>query len=69
MERSEKIALLAKFFARDFNNDYIHIEKLMQLVDLFEYIYNDNRIKASFSQARTLASTKIIEVVLSEDYK
>lgn len=68
MDKQNKIILLSKFFAKDRIQGDSLLEKLFELDDMWQYVYEENRIKFSFSVAKELANEKILLHVLSEKY-
>lgn len=60
----EKIRILAKFFSLRTEGD----DRLFDLDDYWNEIYNENRIRLSFEDAKILANECVIAKVLSEDY-
>lgn len=64
----EKIRILAKFFANIRIDGDPYLEKLFLLQDYWEEIYNENRIRLSFSAAKILANECVITKVLSDNY-
>ena len=57
-----------KFFAKDRIQGDSLLEKLFELDDIWSKVYEENRIKFSFSVAKEMANEKILLHVLSEKY-
>jgi hypothetical protein len=68
MNIEEKMRILAKFFTDVRLQDDIHLNRLFELRDYWNDIYNENRIRLSFEAARILANECVIAKVLSYDY-
>ena len=68
MDEQNKIILLSKFFAKDRIQGDSLLEKLFELDDIWSKVYEENRIKFSFSVAKEMANEKILLHVLSEKY-
>jgi len=65
MTPNEKIELLARFFANTRNENDDDLDKLFLLQDYWEGIYNENRIRLGFEEARILANESVIAHVLN----
>ena len=68
MDKQNKIILLSKFFAKDRIQGDSLLEKLFELDDMWKYVYDNNRIRFSFSTAREMANERILNHVLSDNY-
>lgn len=64
----EKLRILAKFFAQSRIDGDPYLERLFQLQDYWDKIYNENRIRLSFEAAKILANECVIAKVLSDNY-
>jgi hypothetical protein len=63
-ELDQNIKILAKFFSGEKYQNDPDIDILFSLQDEWDKIYNENRIKKSFSAARTLANEHILHYIL-----
>lgn len=68
MDIEEKIKILAKFFSKTRVEGDPYLDRLFQLQDYWDEVYNDNR-KLSFEKATILANEYIINKVISDDYE
>ena len=68
MDKQNKIILLSKFFAKDRIQGDSLLEKLFELDDIWSKVYEENRIRFSFSTAREMANERILNHVLSDNY-
>ena len=68
MDKQNKIILLSKFFAKDRIQGDSLLEKLFELDDIWSKVYEENRIKFSFSVAKEMANERILNYVLSDNY-
>ena len=68
MDKQNKIIILSKFFSKERIQGDSLLEKLLELDDMWQYVYENNRIRFSFSTARELANERILNYVLSDNY-
>ena len=68
MDKQNKIIILSKFFAKDRIQGDSLLEKLIELDDMWSKVYEENRIKFSFTAAKELANERILNYVLSDNY-
>ena len=59
-EFQEKIDILSLFFAKHFVENSKYFETLLKLKDIWDKVYDDNRMKTSFSEAQVLANKEVI---------
>ena len=67
MEFKTKIIILSKFFSKERIQGDSLLDKLFELDDIWSKVYEENRVKFSFSVAKEMANEKILLHVLSEN--
>lgn len=68
MDLQSKIIILSKFFSKERIQGDSLLEKLFELDDIWSKVYEENRIKYSFSTAKEMANEKVLTHVLSINY-
>ena len=58
--------LLADFLSKCYSIESPNIDKILELEDLFEKVYHDNRIRIGFGEANIKAYLAVIEFLQSE---
>ena len=68
MDKQNKIILLSKFFVKERIQGDLLLDRLFELDDMWSKVYEENRIKFSFSVAKEMANKRILNYVLSDNY-
>ena len=68
MDLQSKILILSKFFTKERIQGDSLLDKLFELDDIWSKVYEENRIKYSFSTAKEMANEKVLNHVFSNNY-